>query len=105
MNKQIVTFLKWLSHAFSEKDPLDGDMRFSIGRTSFVAWFWVVLVGFVRENAFLLTAPASFWLVGFSLLGYVIGREYLVLSFFQKNGNGNGNGDHKEEEPKDADAK
>ena len=90
MNKNVIAFFKWLSHAFSEKDPIDNDMRFSIGRTSFVAWFWTTLVIAFKYSSMFANIPVYFWLLGFSLLGYVIGKEFLVLSFAQKMVNGNG---------------
>lgn len=100
MKTEFIAFCKWFSHAFSEKDPLDGDMRFSIGRSSFIAWFWVTLLISIKYTTTFALLPVYYWLLGFSLLGYVIGKEYLVLSFLQKNGNGNGHTEEPNADPK-----
>jgi hypothetical protein len=61
---------------YDHKDGINAPMTFSIGRTAFVVWF------FITANKTWNGVPLNyFWYVlGISLLSYVIGKNYIVTS-------------------------
>lgn len=68
-------------HAVAEKDSLDRPTdaypyRLSLGRSSWIVWFYTTII-------FVLKAiPLSYmwFLIGLSLLGYIIGKQFIVTS-------------------------
>lgn len=59
---------------------------FSIGRTGFNIWFYVTCLAMIKaiyfENPIVIASiPPGWWMIGLSLLGYVIGTKYIVSKF------------------------
>ena len=85
----------WLTHLFRAISKLitdifydnNGTKKFSLGRTSFIVWFYITCYGVVdairTDNVIVMAGLPLWWaLVGLSLLGYVIGTKYIVTKLY-----------------------
>jgi len=81
----------WLTHLFRAITKLLTDIfyeshngqKFSLGRTSFIVWFyltcWIVRDSLMTHDIVVIAGlPLAWWTVGLSLLGYIIGKQYIV---------------------------
>lgn len=61
---------------YDKKDGENNPMTFSVGRSSFVVWFYCTIT-LTMAGAVL---SYLWYLLGLSLLGYVIGKAYIITS-------------------------
>ena len=71
--------LEFFLHTVSEKDKLDGKKehfkyRLSLGRSSWIVWFYATIY-FIAKGIIL---SYLWYLIGLSILGYVIGTKYII---------------------------
>lgn len=81
-----LSFINWIKRTYKffedivydlmwdKKDGPDAPMTFSLGRSAFIIWFIITC------RLILNGAPADYlwYSIGFSLLGYTIGKQYIV---------------------------
>ena len=76
--------LEFILHAFADEDTLGNrnDLKLSLGRSSWIIWFYTTIYLMVTRQQIETVVPAYYWyLLGLSLLGYVIGKQYILTGF------------------------
>jgi len=72
--KFIVSVIDFFVDSVSDYDDRTGEEKFSLGRGSWIVWFYSTIY-FVFNGIIL---SYLWYLVGLSLLGYIIGTKYIV---------------------------
>ena len=76
IKKFIVNVIDFFVDSVSDYDERTGEEKFSLGRGSWIVWFYSTIY-FVFNGIIL---SYIWYLVGLSLLGYIIGSKYIVTS-------------------------